>query len=188
MLIYQFIPACWILWLLIWLFASFGVKKTVRQEDPLSRLGNTAPIWIGAFLLAARPSWLGPLQIPIIAHDLTTYGIGAALTFIGLAFAVWARIHIGRNWSGVITLKEGHALIRSGPYALVRHPIYSGLMLAIIGSAIARGDIAAALAIAAVLYAILRRVHIEESWMSETFGSAYADYKASTPALVPFLI
>ncbi|MGZ9720392.1 methyltransferase family protein [Rhizobium miluonense] len=188
MLFYQFIPACWIVWLLIWLFASFRVKRTVRQEDTLSRLGNTAPIWIGAFLLVAHPSWLGPLQTPIIPHDRTTYGIGAALTLIGLAFAVWARVHIGRNWSGVITLKEDHALIRSGPYALVRHPIYSGLMLAIIGSAIARGDIAAALAIIAVLYAVLRRVHIEESWMSETFGSAYADYKASTPALVPFLI
>lgn len=188
MLLYQFIPACWIVWLLIWLFASFGVKKSVRQEDPLSRLGNTAPIWIGAFLLSIDPSWFGPLRYRIIPQDLTSYTIGAALTFIGLLFAVWARYHIGRNWSGVITLKEDHALIRSGPYALVRHPIYSGLMLAIIGSAIARGDIAAALAIVAVLYAVLRRMRIEESWMSETFGLAYADYKASTPALVPFLV
>lgn len=174
--------------MLIWLFASFGVKKTVRQEDTLSRLGNTGPIWIGAFLLAAHQSWLGPLRFRIVPHDLATYSIGAALTFIGLVFAVWARWHLGRNWSGVITLKEDHALIRSGPYALVRHPIYSGLMLAIIGSAIARGDIAAALAIVAVLYAVLRRVQIEESWMSETFGPDYADYKASTPALIPFLV
>lgn len=188
MLFYQFIPACWIIWLLIWFFASFGGKKTVRQEDPLSRLGNTAPIWIGAFFLAVNPSWLGPLRFRLIPQDLTFYMIGAALTFVGLLFAIWARYHIGRNWSGVITLKEDHALIRSGPYALVRHPIYSGLMLAIVGSAIARGDIAAVLAIVAVLYAVLRRVSIEESWMSETFGSAYADYKASTPALVPFLL
>ena len=78
-------------------------------------------------------------------------------------------------------------MFRSGPYALVRHPIYSGLTLAVIGSAIARGDIAAGLAIVAILYAVLRRVQIEESWMSETFGSAYADYKATTPALVPFI-
>jgi protein-S-isoprenylcysteine O-methyltransferase Ste14 len=188
MLLYQFIPACWIIWLLIWLFASFGVKKSVRQEHPLSRFGNTAPIWIGAFLLVIDPSWFGPLRYRIIPQDVTSYTIGAALTFIGLLFAVWARYHIGRNWSGVITLKEDHALIRSGPYALVRHPIYSGLLLAIIGSAIARGDIAAVLAIIAVLYAVLRRVQIEERWMSEIFGSAYADYKASTPALIPFLM
>ncbi|MBN8950832.1 MULTISPECIES: isoprenylcysteine carboxylmethyltransferase family protein [unclassified Rhizobium] len=188
MLLYQFIPACWIVWLLIWLFASFSVKRSVRQEDPLSRLGNTVPIWIGAFLLAVNRIWLGPLQYRIIPQDPATYAIGAALTFIGLLFAVWARYHIGRNWSGVITLKEDHTLIRSGPYALVRHPIYSGLMLAIIGSAIARGDIAAVFAVAAMLYAVLRRVSIEERWMSETFGPAYADYKASTPALIPFLV
>ncbi len=188
MLLDLFIPACWIIWAMIWLFASLGVKKSVRQEEPLSRLGNTIPIWIGAILLAVRPSWLGPLGLRIVPHDLISYGIGAALTVAGLLFAIWARYHLGRNWSGVITLKEDHALIRSGPYALVRHPIYSGLMLAIIGSAIARGNIAAALAVVAMLYAVLRRVRIEESWMSETFGSDYADYKASTPALIPFLM
>ncbi len=188
MLLDLFIPACWIIWAMIWLFASLGVKKSVRQEEPLSRLGNTIPIWIGAILLAVRPSWLGPLGLRIVPHDLISYRIGAALTVAGLVFAIWARYHLGRNWSGVITLKEDHALIRSGPYALVRHPIYSGLMLAIIGSAIARGNIAAALAIVAMLYAVLRRVRIEESWMSETFGSDYADYKASTPALIPFLV
>jgi len=187
MLVYQFIPACWIVLILIWLFASFGVKKTVRQENPLSRLGNTMPIWLGAFLLAAHRSWLGPLNILIIPHGLSIYYVGAVLTLIGVVFAIWARFHIGRNWSGVITVKQDHALIRSGPYALVRHPIYSGLTLAVIGSAIARGDIAAGLAIVAILYAVLRRVQIEESWMSETFGSAYADYKATTPALVPFI-
>lgn len=188
MLFDLFIPACWIVWATIWLFASFGVKKSVRQEDPLSRLGNTAPIWLGAFLLAVSPSWLGPLQLRVMPHDLASYVIGAGLTVIGLLFAVWARYHIGRNWSGVITLKEDHALVRSGPYALVRHPIYSGLLLAIVGSAIARGNLAAVLAIVAMLYAVLRRVSIEESWMSENFGSAYADYKANTPSLIPFLV
>ena len=187
MLVYQFIPACWIVLILIWLFASFRVKKTVRREHPLSRLGNTAPIWLGAFLLAAHRSWLGPLDSLIIPHSLNVYYVGSALTFMGVVFAIWARFYIGRNWSGVITIKQDHALIRSGPYALVRHPIYSGLTLAVIGSAIARGDIAAGLAILAILYAVLRRVQIEESWMSETFGSAYADYKASTPALIPFI-
>jgi len=182
-----FLPVCWGIWALIWFVASFRVKKTTRSEDPLSRLSNTAPIWIGAFLLAVRPSWLGPLSFQLVPQNLTYYGVGAALTVIGLAFAVWARYHLGRNWSGVITVKEDHALIRTGPYAIVRHPIYSGLLLAIIGSALARGQIGAMLAIAFMLSAVLRRVRIEERWMSETFGQAYADYKAKTPALVPFV-
>ncbi|MGY5810599.1 methyltransferase family protein [Rhizobium sp. LEGMi198b] len=186
-LLARFLPVCWGIWAVIWFVASFRVKKTTRSEDPLSRLSNTAPIWIGAFLLAAPPSWLGLLSFRLLPQDLIYYGIGAALTVIGLAFAVWARYHLGRNWSGVITVKEDHALIRTGPYAIVRHPIYSGLLLAVIGSAITRGHIGAMLAIACMLYAVLRRVRIEERWMSETFGQAYTDYKAETPALVPFV-
>lgn len=182
-----FFPACWSIWGLIWAVAAFGVKKTTRSEDPMSRFSNTAPIWICGLLLLARPSWLGPLSVQLVPQNLIYYGIGAVLTVAGLGFAVWARYHIGRNWSGVITVKEDHALIRTGPYAIVRHPIYTGLLLAIIGSALARGDLAALLAIAFMLYAVLRRVSIEERWMSETFGQAYANYKATTPALVPFI-
>ena len=96
-------------------------------------------------------------------------------------------LHLGRNSSGVITVKERHELIGTGPYHLVRHPIYSGLILAIIGSAIARGGIAALLAVGPVLFSFLRRVQIEERWMAETFGTACGEYRASTPALVPFL-
>ena len=183
-----FFPVCWGIWALIWFVASFGVKKATRHEDPWSRLSNTAPIWICAFLLVVSPSWLGPLLLRLVPQDLTYYGIGAVLTVIGLGFAVWARYHIGRNWSGVITVKEDHALIRTGPYAIVRHPIYSGLILAILGAVLARGDTAALLAFAFMLYAVLRRVGIEERWMSETFGRDYADYKASTPALIPFVV
>ncbi|MDL2405957.1 isoprenylcysteine carboxylmethyltransferase family protein [Rhizobium calliandrae] len=182
-----FLPVCWGIWALIWFVASFRVKKTTRSEDPLSRLSNTAPIWIGALLLVVRPSLLGPLSFRLLPQNLASYGIGAALTVIGLAFAVWARYHIGRNWSGVITVKQDHVLICTGPYAIVRHPIYSGLLLAIIGSALARGHIGALLAVGFMLYAILRRVRTEERWMGETFGQAYVDYKAQTPALVPFV-
>ncbi|NLR97793.1 isoprenylcysteine carboxylmethyltransferase family protein [Rhizobium sp. P38BS-XIX] len=184
----SFIAACWIIWLAVWFFAALNAKKTVRHEDALSRLGNTLPILVGAILLSAHPAWLGPFQVRLLPNDVTISVAGAVLTFIGLVFAVWARFHIGRNWSGVITLKQDHVLIRSGPYALVRHPIYTGLMLGIIGSAVARRDIAAALAVAAVLYAVLRRMTIEESWMSDSFGRDYADYKARTPALIPFLL
>jgi len=182
-----FFPACWSIWGLIWAVAAFSVKKTTRSENPLSRFSNTAPIWICALLLLMPPAWLGPLSFQIVPQSLTYYGIGAVMTVAGLGFAIWARYHIGRNWSGVITVKEDHALIRTGPYAIVRHPIYTGLLLAIIGSALARGDVAALLAVALMLYAVLRRVGIEERWMSETFGQAYVDYKAVTPALVPFV-
>ena len=182
-----FIPICWLIWACIWIVASRNVKPTERSEQPLSRLSNTLPIWLAAFFLIVPHSWLGVLSRRVLPHGIASFGIGALLVVAGLGFAIWARYHIGRNWSGVITVKEDHTLVKTGPYALVRHPIYSGLLLAILGSAIARGHIGGILAIALILYAILRRVRIEEHWMAETFGQDYVDYAASTPALAPFI-
>lgn len=182
-----FISLCWLIWASIWIVASRNVKATERKEQPLSRLSNTLPIWLAAFLLIVPHSWLGVLSRRVLPHGFASFAIGAILVVVGLGFAIWARYHIGRNWSGVITVKEDHTLVKTGPYALVRHPIYSGLLLAILGSAIARGHIGAILAIALILYAILRRVRIEEQWMAQTFGQDYVDYAATTPALLPFI-
>ena len=159
----------------------------MRQEEPLSRLANTLPLWIAALLLVAPRPWPDFLSWRLLPAALTTYWIGAAMVAAGIAFAVWARYHIGRNWSGVITVKEDHQLVRTGPYGLVRHPIYSGLLLAIAGSALARGTLGGLLAVALVLFSFMRRIATEERWMTETFGAAYEDYRAATSALVPFL-
>lgn len=105
----------------------------------------------------------------------------------GLLFTVWARRHIGRNWSITVTVKEGHELIISGPYALVRHPIYTGLLLAFVGSALARAEWRGILAIALVFWSLWRKLHIEERWMSEAFGEAYQNYCRQVPALLPSL-
>jgi protein-S-isoprenylcysteine O-methyltransferase Ste14 len=179
-------PVCWGIWCGIWAIASRNVKKTVQHETSLSRLANTAPIWLAAILLAFPDRWLGPLAIPLLPSGPAWYWIGAVLTLVGLGFAVWARYHIGRNWSGVVTVKEDHMLIRSGPYAIVRHPIYTGLLLAFIGTAVGRGRLGGLLAVAFMLYAVLRRVQVEEKWMTEAFGSAYDDYRTTTPGLLPF--
>ena len=101
---------------------------------------------------------------------------------------MWARVHLGRNWSGIVTVKEGHELITGGPYAIVRHPIYTGLLLAFIGSALARGEWRGVLAVAVVLAALWRKLGLEERWMREQFGSAYQAYSQRVAALVPFLL
>jgi protein-S-isoprenylcysteine O-methyltransferase Ste14 len=96
-------------------------------------------------------------------------------------------VHIGRNWSGVVTVKQDHEMVRSGPYAIVRHPIYSGLLLAFLGTAVARGDWQALLAVPLVLVAFLRKIRLEERWMAEQFPRDYPAYRTRVPALVPFL-
>ena len=95
---------------------------------------------------------------------------------------------LGRNWSGVVTVKQDHELIRSGPYRYVRHPIYTGLLIAFAGSAIARGEWRGILALAIVFAALWRKLRLEERWMIETFGDAYLRYRAEVRALIPFVL
>jgi protein-S-isoprenylcysteine O-methyltransferase Ste14 len=99
--------------------------------------------------------------------------------------AIWARFYLGENWSSAVSIKVGHQLIRSGPYAWVRHPIYSGLILAAIGTALVRGEIRGALAIVLLWYAFSVKTRMEEVFMRKTFGPDYEAYSASTGALVP---
>jgi protein-S-isoprenylcysteine O-methyltransferase Ste14 len=93
--------------------------------------------------------------------------IGAALTVAGIAFATWARFHIGRNWSGFVTVKEGHTLVRTGPYALVRHPIYTGLLLAVLSTAIVHGAVKGLIGFALLLIEWKRKSLVEERLMIE---------------------
>ncbi len=104
----------------------------------------------------------------------------------GLALAVWARVHLGGNWSGSVTVKEAHELIRSGPYAYVRHPIYTGLIAAVLGTALAADTVRAALGFAIIAAALLRKLRTEGGFMRETFPGEYARYCAEVPALIPF--
>jgi protein-S-isoprenylcysteine O-methyltransferase Ste14 len=112
--------------------------------------------------------------------------MGVALVIIGLAFAVWARAHLGSNWSGTVTIKQDHELIRSGPYAYVRHPIYTGLLAALLGTTVASGTVHAAVGLAIITVALIRKSRVEERFMREIFPDAYPRYSAEVPALIPF--
>ena len=115
------------------------------------------------------------------------FWLGAVLTAAGLLFTVWARRHIGRNWSAIVTIKEGHEFIASGPYAIVRHPIYTGLLLAFTGSALALGESRGVLAVAIVAWSLWRKLRLEERWMQQHFGEAYQEYCRRVAALLPFV-
>ena len=131
-----------------------------------------------------RVGWLGKRFMTEAAWQ---FWVGAAITAAGLSFAIWARRHIGRNWSATVTLKQDHELVTSGPYAFVRHPIYTGLLFGFIGSAIALGQWRGIVAVAIAYLSLLRKYLLEERWMRERFGTAYADYSRRVKALVPFL-
>jgi protein-S-isoprenylcysteine O-methyltransferase Ste14 len=114
--------------------------------------------------------------------------IGLGLTVAGVAIAIWARFYIGRNWSATVTIKRDHQLIRTGPYSLARHPIYSGFALAALGTALARGEVGGLLGFALVLLSFQMKARLEEVFMTEQFGAEYTQYKREVKGLIPFIL
>ena len=188
-LVYNYLfPAMWLCFLAYWWAISRNVKETERQESAPSRLARLVLIFGAAALL-----WLPSVPPPLLDKRFLPDGAwsfwtGAAITAGGLLFAVWARRHLGKNWSQAVTLKEGHELITSGPYALVRHPIYTGLLLGFVGCAVARGEWRGLLAVALVFGALWHKLKLEEKWMRVQFGQSYEAYSRRVTALVPYVI
>jgi len=180
------IAALWVGWLLYWwAIAARGTKPTARREKLTTRLAYSLLLWIAALLLFGRLHFMGSRFVP---GGLDVALIGLVIAAAGFAFAIWARVHLGSNWSGTVTVKQGHTLIESGPYAYVRHPIYTGLLAAFLGTALVLGEWRDLLALVLVLASLWYKLSLEEKWMGETFGEAYADYRRRVKALVPFLL
>jgi protein-S-isoprenylcysteine O-methyltransferase Ste14 len=183
----QLIAAIWIAWLAYWLVAARDVKRTRWRETGVARALYVVPLLLCGVLLAGGRFLPSILTARLVPPGPLLPLLGALAAAIGIACAVWARRHLGRNWSGTITLKQDHTLIRSGPYRIVRHPIYSGLLLALVGTAAAIGEIRGVLAVACALVGVLRKIHVEEQRMSETFAE-YRQYQKETAALIPLLL
>jgi len=178
----------WLAWLGYWIAAARHVKATRRREPIATRIVHVALMALVGLLLAVRRQPFHWLSERFIAPAMAAYWTGLILVTAGLAFAVWARICLGRNWSGLVTVKREHELIRTGPYRFVRHPIYTGLLLAMLGMVIAIGEWRALLAFALMAVAFLFKLKVEERFMSESFPDEYARYRAEVPALIPFTI
>jgi protein-S-isoprenylcysteine O-methyltransferase Ste14 len=181
-----------VLWLALvayWIYAAADAKPVARAETWQSRVTYSAPLWIVAIVMLGNARWQ---PWPLTAHFLPMRTwilvVGTLLTAAGVAFAVWARIAIGTNWSAEVTVKEGHDLITTGPYALTRHPIYTGILLAFVGTTIVVGEWRAVFCLVLLAASFWYKLGIEERVMRETFGAAYDAYARRVKALVPFVI
>jgi protein-S-isoprenylcysteine O-methyltransferase Ste14 len=180
------VPTLWLAWLLYWGISARNVKKTRWREPLASQLLHRVPLIVAAILLAV-PAWLPrPLTKRFLPEGLLFLALGAALLAVGLGFSVWARRHLGRNWSAQVVVKEDHALIRSGPYRLVRHPIYAGILLAFLGSVVTIGEWRGLLAFLFALLSFTMRSRAEELRMGQIFPE-YQEYRRETAALIPFV-
>src|SRR5262249_18572857 len=149
-LAFRFIGACWLVFVVVWLAASVWTKRTVYRESAGERARYWLLLVIAYVLLTQGRKFPYPFGLILVPQTPSTAWIGAILCGCGLAVAIWARIAIGRNWSGVVTLKEDHEMVQRGPYRFVRHPIYTGLQSMFFGTAIAFGHLAAFIGVALV--------------------------------------
>jgi protein-S-isoprenylcysteine O-methyltransferase Ste14 len=178
----------WIAWGLYWIVSARGVKAPVRRESTLSRWAHYGPLFLSGWLLSDGGRIWWPLRVPFMTRSDTIFWIAAAVTAAGLLFTIWARRHLGRNWSGSVTIKADHELITTGPYRIARHPIYTGLLIAFAGNALVVGEVRGLIAFAIAFAALWRKLRLEERFMREQFGQAYVDYSRRVAAVVPFLL
>ena len=179
------LSACaWVVWSAYWFIVALSVNASKSSEGWLLRMQHLVPLAVGFLLIfhGGHPFIYGRLH-----HANWLSLVGLALTVLGLLFSVWGRLHLGKYWSGIITLKEGHELIRSGPYRLVRHPLYTGFLLAVLGSALTAGTGDALAGFLLIFIAYLIKVRREEAVLSREFGDQYVRFKQEVAALCPFV-
>jgi protein-S-isoprenylcysteine O-methyltransferase Ste14 len=184
----SFFPAVWIAFLLYWQIKAVNTKTTQRLEPVVSRILRVFVFLIAIVLLSIPRIPLPWLYFQVWPSGLWPFWLGAAVTIAGLLFAVWARVHLGRNWSRSVTIKQDHELITTGPYAVVRHPIYTGILTGFLGTAIALSQVRGFLVFVLIFLVFLVKFRMEEKWMRAQFGETYATYAHHTAALVPYLL
>ncbi|HEX5432925.1 MAG TPA: isoprenylcysteine carboxylmethyltransferase family protein [Candidatus Angelobacter sp.] len=176
----------WVLFWALWVVWALWMKKAERRESVSTHLLHTLLAAAGFLLMfsdiGAPWSWL---YIRVLPRELWIESLGIAITLAGFVFSIWARIHLGRNWSSSVTAKVDHELIRTGPYRWLRHPIYTGLLLAMLGTAMVRAQVCGLLALALVYAAWKIKSRVEEHMMTITFGAEYSAYASGTGAMFP---
>lgn len=177
--------ALWILFIVYWNIAAKGAAPTKSSESQTSRQLHQNLMSAALLLLFIPVPGLRTRYLPLTLLIIT---VGLTIQLSSALLAVWARRHLGRNWSGAVTVAVDHQLVRSGPYRLVRHPIYSAMLGMCLGTAIVSGEIHALLGLAVIAVAYVRKVKLEEKTLRENFGSAYDDYRRDTWAIIPGLL
>lgn len=175
----------WVALFVVWMAMRFTNKRVKQRESAASYVGRVLVIVV-VFEFLFSPygaiGFLGRRFVPrSVALDWSAVGVTAA----GVGLAIWARVYLGRNWSGTVTLKEGHELIRSGPYARIRHPIYTGFALAVAGTALAIGEWRGVVAFATIFTAHYFKARKEEEWLANEFGAAFEEHCARTGMFLP---
>ena len=182
------VNSCWIVFVATWLLAALSTKRTVYRESPAQRLRYWLLLLIAYLLLMHGRQLPYPLNMRVLPHAAPVACTGALLCIAGLGVALWARVILGRNWSGVVTLKEGHELVERGPYRFVRHPIYTGILTMSFATALVLGHLAGFVGTLLMFVSFWIKLGHEEKLMLQQFPDRYAAYQRRAKRLIPFLL
>jgi protein-S-isoprenylcysteine O-methyltransferase Ste14 len=181
----QIVGCFWIVLAVYWAVAALSQKPTKKEEHFIERLRHLVPVMVAFLLLSQSDASYGWLGLRFVPESGTLNLLGLLLAGAGVAFAIWARWHLGRNWSAVVSIREEHDLIRTGPYRAVRHPIYTGLLLAIVGTVLIVGEFRALMAFAIVLASFYLKARKEDAWLAREFGETFEGHAKRTGMFLP---
>jgi protein-S-isoprenylcysteine O-methyltransferase Ste14 len=175
----------WIVFLLYWFFSALKLKAIKRREPHRERVVYLVFMVAVYFLMFNDRLSFGWLSTRFVPDTVAIGATGVALTVLGVAFAIWARWHLGQNWSATVTLKEGHELIRSGPYGRIRHPIYTGMLLALAGTALAVGEYRGLFGLGTAIVCFTAKARKEERYLVTEFGEKFKEHIRQTGMFFP---
>ena len=188
----QFVPYTL---LVIWAgFFAYWLYSARRDRAPYKRKSSrfsiltlaAVPAFLWLIIVGQFAPWL--LDTSFLPDTLPVAIVGILFVLCGAGFAIWARIHLGKNWSGQPAIRVDQKIVRTGPYSIVRHPIYTGLLIGIAGSAIATVSVTALIILVIIFVVFVLKSRIEEKFLQEEFGEEYEQYRREVKGLIPFVL
>ena len=175
----------WLVFIVYWFISALKGKEAKKTESWQERLRHSLPM-LAAYILTFVPlSHYGAFGARVVPAS-EVFGItGAIATVAGVALAIWARRHLGTNWSSTVSIRSNHELVHTGPYRNIRHPIYTGMLLAFAGTALALGQVRGVVAFATVLIALYFKARKEETFLTQEFGDRFAERVRRTGMSLP---
>jgi protein-S-isoprenylcysteine O-methyltransferase Ste14 len=180
----------WLVLTLVWVVSALRnmrTKRTIKSQSSTWQFLYTAILVVGVYLIFAKQTGIPWLDRQLFSVTVPIVLVGLLAVLMGVVFSVWARLMLGDNWSNRVTVKENHTLVRRGPYRIVRHPIYSGILLGMLGSALQRGGIRCFVGVLICGFSFWLKTRAEERFMVQSFGEEYLQYRHKVKALAPFI-
>ena len=184
---WEITSVCWMIFWIYWSFEPPRRRPSKRKVARTFTVFNTGLLYLGFLLVLLGRSVPGSLGLLFVPQAIPIDVTGTVFAIIGVAFAIWSRQSLRNNWSGEVAITEGQQFMYSGPYAIVRHPIYAGMLLALSGTTLVSSTLGSLLGFVLAIISLWQKAHIEEQFLIVEFGEQYADYQREVKFLIPLI-